>query len=570
MQTVQRCRWIYRRTTAPLFFETLERRWFFSASDQLSSDQQYQAYALASLDVNMNLFQFTGAQPADGFQTDIDWGDGTDTAGTIVSNGADNWTLQGQHHYDTAGVYDVTFTVATSDGENDGFGSWTTLAVGSDGIVPTDTDQQVYADETTGTEGLVSFMDAGMTDDAQYRASIDWGDGRVTDGVVDTSQGQGVVSGDVEYTTSGTHNATVTIQRLGADGQLQTQTSIPVSIDFEFTPIYLSAPGDWRTITYAADGHTSGTFATFSSDQPIDNFSGQIDWGDGTTSSATITATGQLDDEGSPIYAVSGDHQYAPGDNDYSMEIDLQSTVGNQGSFDEQVSVGSDRLVAQPISSDPSQPLLWVNSPNYMFDSGFNLGSVTDPAAPSDAQYNVSVDWGDGTTSAGGAYAFGNNVSIEGQHSYAANGTYAVSVTVSRPSVDGDSTVSTSYNFSLQLIDPSEIDAYEQQGQWIDNIGWADGVRPLPMIGTEVPGTALIAAPTPSPIPTPTPVDSPQPLMDSIPTPPANSPIAPHESVAAAPVSQLFTSSAPTVSLQTLLADDHQHDLLTPSTSDLL
>ena len=560
MQIVHRSRWIYRRTHSPTFFETLEPRRLFSAAADFSSDQQYHAWAFASLDVNMPLLKFSGDAPAGGFQFDIAWGDGTDSGGDVQSLGANNWQLDGQHHYEQAGVYNVSFVI-TNDGPDQDYGSWTTLAVGRDGIVSdvqNDQTPQAYGDDRSDNDGLVGFFDTGMTDDTQYRAIIDWGDGRITDGTVGTGQGHGGVLADIQYAKSGVYTATVTVQRLTADGSVAAQTSIPVNIDYEITPIMMYPSDTSNQVSYSADGHFTDSLAFFSSDKPIDQFSASIDWGDGTTSSALITATGQVDDEGIPTYSVSGDHQFAPGDAAYEIEVNLQSTAGNTGSFPRSIYVGSDRLIAHPLGEGSAQPVVWVNDPAYSI-GGFGLGTLTDPASPANAQYNVSVDWGDGTTSAGSATAEWNGVYVSGDHTYAANGTYSVSVTVSRPGADGTGTVSSSYGFTFQLIGADEIDTYEQQGRWLYNVMRFDDVA----IGSAI-QPRFVNLPGLSPMPAPIidvePTFGGPAFVTTQKTTPTN--------IAAAPTALLFGAATAGTSLQSLLGDDHQHDLLTRPADD--
>ena len=146
------------------------------------------------------------------------------------------------------------------------------------------------------------------------------------------------------------------------------------------------------------------------------NFTATIDWGDGTTSAGTVTATGNGG------FLVLGNHMYAE-EGAETVTVTIHDNSSNTATTTAQVQVADAPLVAAGINI-PVQQSLTV--------SNLQIASVTDTGgAEAATSYTTTIDWGDGSaTSAGTVSVSGNTVNVVGSHTYALAGRYHVNVTV--------------------------------------------------------------------------------------------------------------------------------------------
>lgn len=157
---------------------------------------------------------------------------------------------------------------------------------------------------------------------------------------------------------------------------------------------------------------------SFTTDTPGDTFSATIDWGDGTAASAaTLTQNGST-------FAVSGTHTYAE-DGSYQMSFTVTETGTSPDvvqSNEATVSVGEGAFILSsgaPITTPEGSG--WTGTVATFQDPG----STENPSA-----YAATIDWGDGTTSAGTITGSNGNYTVIGSHTYAdeLNGSYLVTV----------------------------------------------------------------------------------------------------------------------------------------------
>jgi hypothetical protein len=170
-------------------------------------------------------------------------------------------------------------------------------------------EQAITATGTTiaATEGaafsgtVATFTDPDPNSTAgEYSATIDWGDGSSSAGVISGSTGGPfTVSGTHTYVDEGTYSATVTITDIDTPSNNATATSTANVADAALTascaapavsPQSFSGP-----VASLTDANTLGSAA---------DFTATIDWGDASTSSGTVSGSG-----GS--YTVSGSHTYS-------------------------------------------------------------------------------------------------------------------------------------------------------------------------------------------------------------------------------------------------------------------
>ena len=158
----------------------------------------------------------------------------------------------------------------------------------------------VSAVEAQAQSGVVvaHFADADENTSAgEYSASINWGDSSSSPGTITSDGGGGyVVTGSHTYAEEGSFPVTVQISDLDATGTTATGTAT-------VSDAPLSAMG--LHIRQHRDG-VNGVVARFSDPDPAGvagDYSATIAWGDGTTSSGVVAASGGE-------FTVSGIHHY--------------------------------------------------------------------------------------------------------------------------------------------------------------------------------------------------------------------------------------------------------------------
>jgi hypothetical protein len=229
---------------------------------------------------------FTDANPngtLGDFTATIDWGDGTQAAGTITQTG-NSFTVSGSNTYFEAGSYAVQVTVTDQDGATVTATATATIA---------DASLTVSVASLTPTSGaalsgvtVATFTDAyqhGLA--ADYSATINWGDG--------TAPTQGTVSGaGGTYSVSGNHTYPA-----GA-----TTTNYTVAV-------VVTDPGGSQSGSASATVYSTPVYevATFTDSNPNDtsaSFTAMITWGDGTA-----PTPGQITG-GSGTFAISAAHAF--------------------------------------------------------------------------------------------------------------------------------------------------------------------------------------------------------------------------------------------------------------------
>jgi hypothetical protein len=372
------------------------------------------------------------------FTATIDWGDGQTSAGTIFSPGGGNYRIDTTGHvYIEEGSYIVSVTVR--------HGTLPPVTSNSQTIVVAD--QQITAPvmaslTPSGQEGapltisgsIASFTDPageGTETTADFSATIDWGDGMTSAGMV-TSEGSGNYSVSApahSYSEENTYAVTVTVQH-GALAPVTSSNSLAVTISDQ----QLTGLGSGNLPANGTEGLAINPFAgiaTFTDPagagvEPLTDFTASIDWGDGTTSPGVVASLGGGN------YRVD-----APG-----------HTYTEEGTYTVNVSITHDLLPVVPAPAqtitvgDPAvviTPQSFNAIPNLPF-SGQVVATFTDPGGaelvsgnPDPNEYSATIDWGDGNTSTSAqttiTYSSGT-FSVAGGHTYASQGVFTAKVTV--------------------------------------------------------------------------------------------------------------------------------------------
>jgi len=162
----------------------------------------------------------------------------------------------------------------------------------------------------------------------------------------------------------------------------------------------------------------SGTVATFTdtdTNATTADYSATVAWGDGSTSTGTVTGS-------AGSFSVSGSHTYAEeGTDQVTVTITDADNPANSATAKPTAGVADAALTASPACSA-------TFSHSY---SGLTA-TFTDAASPSGtlSDFSASIDWGDGTSTAGTITGAGGSYSVSGSHTYASTGSFTITTTI--------------------------------------------------------------------------------------------------------------------------------------------
>ena len=361
---------------------------------------------------------FTDTLPSgpNDFQATIDWGDGTTDAGTTTGEGG-GIDVSGSHTYADEGKFQIT-VVLTDDAPGTASATATSQATVGEADILGGTGVTISPTQFSSFSGAVAtFSNMYPANSASdFSATVDWGDNVTTAGTVSSNLGVLTVAGTHTYAGAGPFTILVTLTDVDDDGSGQanatgtaTSTANVAQAPFTVKP---------ATIAPSEGALFNGIVATIMSTDPTSKpgqFAATIDWGDGTMTGGMISGA-----TGGP-FTVIGSHTYAE-EGPYTETIDVQQVEGPL--------VGA----TAPVKvSDPA--VIWTGVSTYRTQEALDFGgqplaTFTDPGgAETVGNYTATVDWGDGATTAGTVVAQGSSFVVNGQHTYAEPGTYAVHVT---------------------------------------------------------------------------------------------------------------------------------------------
>jgi uncharacterized protein (TIGR03118 family) len=266
---------------------------------------------------------------------------------------------------------------------------------------------------------------------ASYIATIDWGDGSTTTGsMATTGNGGYLVVGSHTYAAAGADDYQVTIR--DASGNSVTAAGV---VQVTSAPLLAKA---LPVVSHglSIDNASLATFVDAGGADPLANYSATIDWGDGTTSYGTISSAIAATDASAAggLFTVAGSHAYGS-TGDYTFTVTIRDVDGSQATVQGTAHLVQATLVAHALPVVSHGLSLDKATVATFFDTG-----GADPLA----NYSATIDWGDGSTSAGtissaiapaGASAAGGLFTVAGSHTYASIGDYKFTVTIS--DIDG-------------------------------------------------------------------------------------------------------------------------------------
>jgi uncharacterized repeat protein (TIGR01451 family) len=393
-----------------------------------------------------------GATPAD-FSATITWGDGLQTAGTVVANSGGGFAVTGSHTYAEEGTYTTSVTIIDAGGSMASATSSATIA---------DAALSAAGTAITGTEGaafsglVATFTDANPTAPViDFTATITWGDGATSPGTITQPGGLGtgfIVSGAHTYAEEGNYGVSVAITDIG--GSTANATSMATVADAALT-----AQG--VNVAAIEGASTGGIVASFTDADPnavASDFTATINWGDGASSTGTIAvnSNGGFD--------VIGTHSYAE-EGTFPINVMIFDAGGSTANATSMATVADAALTAAGLNVSGIEGAA-IAAPVATFTDA-------NPTAPQ-TDFTATITWGDGATSPGTITqpgGIGTGFIVSGAHTYAEEGSHPVMVTVSdvggsSASATGMATVALPADLHVTITDaattlvPGTVDTY--------------------------------------------------------------------------------------------------------------
>jgi hypothetical protein len=372
--------------------------------------------------------KFTDADPnttPSEYNVTVDWGDGTTTGGSVAADPNGGYDVLGSHNYDE-GQYQVKVTIQDAGGST--ATAQSTAAV-SDASISVAGSTSLAASEGQVFSGVVATLTDSNTSasTADFTVTIDWGDQTTSTGTVSSAGGgQFNVSGSHSYAEEGNYNLKITVNDDGGSSNQGTTTASVADSALK---------GKGSLLTFNEGTPFTGVVASFTDLNALataQDFTATIKWGDNTTSTGSVVAdpAGGFDvigthntfEEGNPIVSVTINDKGGATTNSVTLTDITDAPLTGTG----QVAVTTEFVA--PGNAAVAPPAL-------------TLATFKDANPNAQAsEFNVSINWGDGTTSGGTLVPKGNaTFTVIGNHAYRESGPFPVMVTVSE--VDGHGSV---------------------------------------------------------------------------------------------------------------------------------
>ncbi|HET6880071.1 MAG TPA: TIGR03118 family protein [Pirellulales bacterium] len=342
------------------------------------------------------------------YQATIVWGDGAPAAAGTVSFAAGKFTVTGAHAYAEEGTQAVTVTVSDADAPTATVTS--TAKIGDAPLSGSSVAVAATLDALLNGQ-VATFVDGNPNPDLNdFTATVDWGDGTLTSGLVSNVLGTTfAVAGSHTYAAAGNDTITVTIKDAGGSKAVVSETAVVTDIDVLGVTLVGISPTQGTLY--------SGALATVSDTNLATTFNqlaATINWGDGTVSNGTITGAAGL-------FAVAGAHLYAG-----EGRMPLSITVTHIGGT---ASASAVSTITVADTGALSFTGVAVTATEGAAFSG-KVATVGDTYAAPAAYFTASIDWGDNTISTGTVSGPDGQFTISGDHTYTEAGAYLPVVTV--------------------------------------------------------------------------------------------------------------------------------------------
>jgi hypothetical protein len=245
-----------------------------------------------------------------------------------------------------------------------------------------------------------------------FVATINWGDATVTAGTVSGGGGAFQVSGTHTYAGSGTFSVVVTLSD-DAPGTATAQATSTAHVGASTVSVAANS------FSVAEAAPFNGAVATFSDTDATKtpaSFTATINWGDATTTAGTIVG-------GSGVFTLNGQHTYAE---EGTFTVTASVTENAPG-----VASGSGTGTATVTEGDVLTPTPMTFAATAAVPFSGPVAAFSDTNTTSvPGGFVVTINWGDGNTTAGTVTGGGGSFTASGSHTYATNGSFVVAVTL--------------------------------------------------------------------------------------------------------------------------------------------
>jgi hypothetical protein len=362
-----------------------------------------------------------GPQAITNYTVRIDWGDGTSSNGELAPASGGGYAVSADHTYDEGGSYIFRVFISEPGGNT---ATVTGVARVSSFPLTADPGQTFNLVEGVPFSGTVASFrddfDPSPSDQANYSATIDWGDGTSSPGTITPTADPRAFDVRATHTFAfrpDPYAVLVTIREGG--GNTVTVLDAAAVVD---APIAVS-PANITTTEGATFRGIVASFLDSNARGRADQYAATVSWGDGTTSDTsspdlTITA-----DRG--VFQVSGRHAYAA-TGVVPLRVDVLAVLQPGGSGGS--ATGSATVTDAPLTAR--------GTPVIAQEGTFRgtVATFTDANARGRAEeFTAAIDWGDGTSSAGVVTPTGPDGTgpflVAGVHDYA-QGSFPVLVTI--------------------------------------------------------------------------------------------------------------------------------------------
>jgi cyclophilin family peptidyl-prolyl cis-trans isomerase len=308
-----------------------------STADVISAGLTVSASSLAPTEGTTftgNVATFTGpgtGDTASQFAATINWGDGTSSTGTVTGSSG-TFTVADSHTYEIEGNVTISVQVADTKSVPAVTASSTAAVTVADANVLTGFGRTFSAASGATFSGTVAtFSDVvSAASPSGFTATINWGDGSSSTGTVGGTGAALTVSGSHVYATTGTDTVTVKL----ADKTPGTVTATATSTA-QVANVTLSATGVNVNVTQGttASNVTVATFTDSVATEPASNFTATIKWGDGTSSTGSVTG-------GNGSFTVTGSHTYSD-PTKQTLSVSIADSNGASATASSTATVGS-------------------------------------------------------------------------------------------------------------------------------------------------------------------------------------------------------------------------------------
>jgi photosystem II stability/assembly factor-like uncharacterized protein len=371
----------------------------------------------------------SGGGPVTDYTATLDWGDGGVTTGKVLALGAGKYAVQGDYTYNEGGSFTLTVSVAKQ------------AAISTSGTVPVTVSDLpltasgmnlVFSEGTMASPVVATFSDADPSGlpASSYNATINWGDGTTTTGVVAVRAGGGFqVTGSHAY-GAGPQSMTVSITDSGG-----ATTSVTNTFTVSDTTIDAHKVNN---LTIAEGAIFSGPVATFVDHDPralpTSYYRATIDWGDGVVSQGTIAPN-----PAGAGYAVLGTHVFKAGKRVVSVSIhdgDITTATNDDAALPDNSPITS-TITVNPAAVGALG--LNINSAEGIKFAGVVANFFSSNPFARAADFTSTIDWGDGSMPSAGVidYDGAGQFVITGKHTFPV-GQWQTTVTLTETAAKAD------------------------------------------------------------------------------------------------------------------------------------